>query len=157
MTTIRRATPTDRDPINAVLGVVWPGAKADTAELEDPLHIVLVAELDGQVVGCVAGNLVRTLGRWNAYTSRLAVHPDQRGQGIATLLMQCITAELDTFARSVNQEILVLGTIRPDRTGSRLAHVRAGWQQYAAASTDPKGWDLFGRFVGIEWPDANAA
>jgi GNAT superfamily N-acetyltransferase len=152
VTTIRRATPADLAPINAVLDVVWPGVVAKPGDLEDPLHIVLVAELDGQVVGCVAGNLVRTLGRWNAYTSRLAVHPDQRGQGIATLLMQGITSELDRFAREVNQEILVLGTIRPDRTGSRLAHVRAGWQQFAAARTNPTGWDLFGRFVGIEWP-----
>lgn len=150
---IRRATPADLHGINTLLWMVWPGTQAKPAELTDPLHIVLVYDADDEIVGCVAANLVRTLGRWNAYTSRLAVDPDQRGQGIATLLMQAITGELDRFAREHNQEILVLGTIRADRPGSRLAHIRAGWKQYAAASVDPKGWDLFGRFVGIEWPD----
>lgn len=148
---IRRATPEDLDPIETLLRVAFGASpRVRPSELDDPHHIVLVHETDGRVDGVVAANLVRTLGRWNAYTARLAVHPTARGQGIATELMVAITDELDRFARDVNQQILVLGTISADRTASRLAHVRAGWQRYAAA--DQPGWDLYGRFVGVEWP-----
>lgn len=146
---IRRADPGDLDAINVLLGEVF-GGRAKAAELADPNHVVLVHHTADTIDGVVAANLVRTLGRWNAYTSRLAVAPAARGQGIATELMAAITDWLDHWARTHNHEILVLGTIRADRPGSRLAHVRAGWQLFAAA--EPHGWDLYGRFVGIEWP-----
>ena len=151
---IRRATLEDLDPINKLLGTVF-ASSAKASDLTDPLHIVLVHDDDGSIDGVVAANLVRTLGRWNAYTSRLAVAPAARGRGIATELMVGVSKWLDHWARERNLEILVLGTIRPDRIGSRLAHERAGWRCFADGA-EP-GWDLYGRFVGIHWPDASIA
>jgi ribosomal protein S18 acetylase RimI-like enzyme len=92
--------PVRNDELVAVLGLwhaagVTPPSISDSIEgltrlIREPVALLLVAAIDGQIVGSVIGGW----GGWRGSIYRLAVAPEYRRQGIARRLVQEISHAL---------------------------------------------------------------
>lgn len=89
---IRRANPDDATALTACFNAAYANLAARIPDLPDVAaglsddiaqHCVLVADLDGRVLG----GLVLMLAGEHAKLANVAVHPDARGSGIGGLLM----------------------------------------------------------------------
>jgi ribosomal protein S18 acetylase RimI-like enzyme len=100
---------------------LWKAADSNpsvTDNVEDISRILerehaafLVAEIDGKIVG----SIIATFDGWRGIVYRLAVHPDQRRQGIAAELTK--RAE-DVFRNwGVRRVIAIVDTTRPYAMG----------------------------------------
>lgn len=69
-------------------------------ELSNPLAVFLVAEIDGKISGYAGMHHIIDEG----YITNIAVHPDFRRIGIATMLVR----ELDEYARNAELALLTL-------------------------------------------------
>ena len=83
-----------------------------------------VAETGGQIVGSVQLCLcLKDNGRHRAEVQKLFVLTANRGQGIATALME----ELENFARAGGRSLLVLDTVAGSDAETVYAHL--GWHK----------------------------
>lgn len=69
-------------------------------ELSNPLAVLFVAEIDGKTVAYAGMHHIIDEG----YITNIAVHPDSRGQGVATALVHV----LDAYAKDNELAILTL-------------------------------------------------
>jgi GNAT superfamily N-acetyltransferase len=101
----------------------WRGLAAAVSAGE---VILLVARLDGAIVGTVQLHLARLPNSAHrAEVRKLLVHRRARRRGVATTLM----AEVDAIARRLGRRLLVLDTItgsEADPLYTKLGWVRAG-------------------------------
>jgi ribosomal protein S18 acetylase RimI-like enzyme len=74
---------------DATPGVTDTAADVRRALTDSPAH-VLVAEVDGRLVGSIIG----TFDGWRGNIYRLAVHPEQRRRGIARALLTAVEERL---------------------------------------------------------------
>src|SRR5208282_2221239 len=101
------ARPARNDELVAVLGLwhaagVTPPSISDSIEgltrlIREPVALLLVATIEGQIVGSVIGGW----DGWRGNIYRLAVAPEHRRRGIARRLVVEITKEL--FARGATR------------------------------------------------------
>ncbi len=137
---LREASPADADILTWLVqsafeeyrGRLEPpsGAHQDTAEaLGNKLATAsaVIAEADGQPVGCVFYQHFPT----HTYLGRLAVLPEQRGNGIGTALIDSVEAQ----AREAGRERVPLGT-RLVLTENRAYYARRGYRE-AELGTHP--------------------
>lgn len=93
---VRAARPEDVDPVAAFTAETWAGVDRHGSDhmpevfprwvaSTDPDRRSLVAERDGDPVGTLQTAL---LTEWEAWTQGLRVHPDHRGTGVASALME---------------------------------------------------------------------
>jgi GNAT superfamily N-acetyltransferase len=95
------------------------GAVVDPAEFDPPLGLFLVAEIDGEPVGCGAW---RVLGPGVAEVKRLYVAPSHRRRGVAQVVLDA----LESSAAGAGHRSVVLNT--GDRQPEALAfYERAGY------------------------------
>ena len=104
--------------------------------LQSPYRILLVALMDGEIVGTVQLDLAsRPNGSHRAEVAKLMVHTSRRGQGIAQALMRAIEHEAQLAGRTT----LILDTRSGDpseRLYSKLSYIKAGTIPEYARSTD---------------------
>lgn len=70
--------------------------------------LVMVAEVEGQVVGVVVGTIDGT----RAYFYRLAVHPSKQGSGIGRMLVEAIEKRFKQ--RGVNRVLIMVNQDNPE-------------------------------------------
>lgn len=137
---IRRANLEDASLIAALKSLVWQNDPGNPAligsALTDASHASSLAVVDGQVVGFIDGFLTHSMEgelRWEV--DLLAVHPDYRGIGLATALVQANVEDGvrrgAVFARSLiqvnnvaSQRAFIRRNFQPDETICNL-HVCA--------------------------------
>jgi putative acetyltransferase len=157
---IRRETPSDRSAIHAVHDAAFArgdGSVAPEPGLVDVLRaagdivpeLSLVAEVDGAVVGHVAGSRARLDADGSVGIGPLGVRPDHQGQGVGSALMHAVLAAADAlhfpeavllgdpryYQRFGFRLALPLGVIPPDPAWSEHFQVRT----LASWSADRKG------------------
>jgi GNAT superfamily N-acetyltransferase len=82
--------------------------------------VLLVAELDGRIVGTVQLHPAESAnGAHRGEVSKLLVHPDWRRRGLASALM----AQLEIEARSAGKTLLFLDTRDGDPSNDLYAHL----------------------------------
>jgi len=135
VTTVRPARPTDDDAIVAIDDVTWTALTSPAPQPDGlrsyfaatPVDDVLVAEVDGRVVGYV--QLHNAFGGLAAHQhvleiNGLAVHPDATGRGIGAQLVEAVVAEAARRgARKVSLRVLA-----PNATARRL-YARCGFAE----------------------------
>ena len=145
---IREATPADAEAIAALLAVAFADLRPqytaegyrtttpDAAEIlprfeEGPIWLALDQE---RPVGTVSvkrsGNML--------YVRSMAVDPDARGRGIASMLLDCV----ERFARASGCRGLTLSTT-PFLHAAIRTYERAGFQRTDEGPTDLAGTPLF--------------
>jgi ribosomal protein S18 acetylase RimI-like enzyme len=110
----------------------------------DPDTFLLLARMDGELVGYALGRVEATADGWIADTWRvgervgelesIAVLPDHRGEGIGTALLDAVDEE---FAR-LGVEDVVVGLL-PGNEGARRLYERRGFRPT---------WMYLSRFAG---------
>ena len=119
---------TDEDAINYWQEVVQA--------LQGPNRILLIAQIDGKIVGTVQLDLAsRTNGSHRAEVAKLMVHTSYRKRGVGQELMNAIEHEAQLAGRTT----LILDTREGDpseRLYTKLGYVRAGTIPEYARSTD---------------------
>lgn len=94
---IRPAQPSDASDLKQLIELIFgdtPSIAVVNAALTDLEHYAHVAISDGHLVGFVSGFITRAADgqrRWEL--DLIGVHPDYRGRGIASALVQATTAE----------------------------------------------------------------
>lgn len=88
------------------------------AELDNPLAVFLVSEVNGSIAGYCGAHFVFDEG----FITNVAVHPDFRGRGIGAALVQ----ELCAHARAAQLATLTL-EVRPANTAAINLYTRAGF------------------------------
>ena len=110
-------------------------AEALSAMIDDPDHVVLLAEDDGGLVGCVQVN-----GKSNglAYLGMLSVDPERQGGGIGRRLIAAAEAEARSTFKATRMEMTVI----VQRTELIAWYVRCGYQPTGETrpfpATDPR-------------------
>jgi GNAT superfamily N-acetyltransferase len=100
-----------------VAAAYWQGVLA-------PDHVLLIAEVDGRVVGTAQLELaMRANGIHRAEVCKVLVHPDAQGKGVGGTLL----AALDVEAKRIGRTTLHLDTREGD-PANRL-YLKAGFQQ----------------------------
>lgn len=109
--------------------------------IESNQLILLIAYVGSEVAGCVYLDIdTASNQRHRADVSKLLVHPNFRGRGIATKLMQAI----EEHALQFNRSLLVLDTKTGDRAESlykSLGYEVAGIIPNFAQAPNCKGYD----------------
>ena len=90
------------------------------SELENPLSLWLVAEMDGAVAGYVGSQTVID----ETDMMNIAVHPDHRRQGIAAALIEALIEEL----KGKGSHCLTL-EVRASNKSARSLYEKLGFQQ----------------------------
>lgn len=80
-------------------------AEALSAMIDDPAHVVLMAERQGELVGCVQ---VNGKGDGLAYLGMLSVDPDRQGCGIGRQLIAAAEAEARSAFKATRMEMTVI-------------------------------------------------
>ena len=84
---IREAEPDDATAMQCLWRTFWSPQPYEShlpAKIESDPDLVLVAELDGEIVGTAIGGF----DGWWAWIYRVAVHPERQRMGIGTRLVQ---------------------------------------------------------------------
>lgn len=79
--------------------------EALSAMMADPAHIILLAEADGGLVGCVQ---VNDKGNGLAYLGMLSVNPESQGGGIGRRLIAAAEAEARSTFKASRMEMTVI-------------------------------------------------
>ena len=151
---VRRARTADVPAIKALVDI-YAGAgrkllAKELVTLYEDVQDFLVAEVDGQVVGCGALHVLwADLGE----VRTLAVHPDRRGLRIGAELLQALV----TTARELGLARLFALTFHTD------FFARHGFAQIEGAPVDPDTYDALRRsydpgvaeFLGLEYVKPN--
>lgn len=127
MLSLRRATPADADALAALLRAVWPDESTQesriAAALWEATHTALLVHHDERLLGLVDSFETRDSNghlRWEV--DLLAVHPDARGQGVGSQLVQAATEvgwqRGSHFAR---------GLVATDNLASQRTFARCGY------------------------------
>lgn len=121
VTTIRAADRRDAPAVQRLwqeCGLAPAGSDEWNALTQGPTGVVLVAELDGRVVGSV----VATFDGWRAYVYHLAVEPSLRRRGLGQDLIEEAERYLRTSgARNVH------AAVHEDNTEGLALAVRSGY------------------------------
>lgn len=80
-------------------------AEALSAMIDDPAHVVLMAERQGELVGCVQ---VNDRGQGLAYLGMLSVKPDSQGRGLGRRLILGAEAEARSTFKATRMEMTVI-------------------------------------------------
>jgi ribosomal protein S18 acetylase RimI-like enzyme len=137
---VRRATLADEDAAWAIVDeynraidvVVRDDAATFRTYLEGPGALWL-AEVAGEVVGCVVLRPLDELGAGACEVKRLYVRPAQRGAGIAEALMDA----LEAFAREAGYIAIYLDT-KDDLHAAIRFYDRRGYERIARYNDNPQ-------------------
>lgn len=82
----------DMPPLIPPLDIAYARQRFAAMQTDDPDRALLVAEVDGEVVGHVEARMRRdeAAGFTGAYVEELAVAPEWRGRGAGTVLMDAV-------------------------------------------------------------------
>lgn len=105
-------------------GAPAPDLASVRAVIADPGNQLLVAELDGRIVGTCLVATFPTLTGTRAWLEDVVVDESSRGAGIGTALVEAAAAA----SRSVGARTLDL-TSRPSRQAANRLYARCGFQQ----------------------------
>ena len=115
------------------------GQRIDTealsAMIDDPAHVVIMAEQHGQLVGCVQ---VNDKGNGLTYLGMLSVDPDRQGAGLGRRLIAAAEAEARSTFKASRMEMTVI----VQRTELIDWYVRCGYRKTGETrpfpATDPR-------------------
>jgi GNAT superfamily N-acetyltransferase len=121
----------DEEAIRRVKESAWPDEIPNQQQiysvLQDPTHQIYLVVSDGEVVGFVDGFLTVSASgvrRWEV--DLLAVHPDYRGQGIATQLVEHSTRIGTERGASLARALVQVDNIASQRAFARCAFTTDG-------------------------------
>lgn len=80
-------------------------AEALSAMIDDPAHVLLIAEQQGELVGCVQ---VNDKGNGLTYLGMLSVDPDRQGAGLGRQLIVAAEAEARSTFKAICMEMTVI-------------------------------------------------
>jgi len=108
----------DMPPLIAPLDVAYARQRFAAMKLDDPDRLLLVAEVDGAVVGHVEATMRRdeAAGFVGTYVDELAVAPQWRGRGAGTVLM----AAVEEWARGKGSLSVALDHFHTNEGAHRL-------------------------------------
>ena len=110
-------------------------AEALSAMIDDPDHVILIAEQQGELVGCVQ---VNGKGNGLAYLGMLSVDPERQGGGIGRRLIAAAEAEARSTFMATRMEMTVI----VQRTELIAWYARCGYQPTGETrpfpATDPR-------------------
>jgi ribosomal protein S18 acetylase RimI-like enzyme len=129
---VREATPADHETVLELFRSMewnrpWPRTEIGPEHLEDKL--VLVAEADGEIIGCAFGATAR---HGHAHINIACVRPENRRQGVASALV----AEFAARALNAGSEHVTLD-VDVDNEVGQLAWQRLGFTEYAKRLSAP--------------------
>ena len=131
---IRRADVEDVPALQAFWAVAGENASRpgdDAALVENLLRrdadAILVAEVDGEIVGTV----IAGWDGWRAHLYRLAVDPDSRGQGIGRLLMQAAEERLRSLGAIRFDAMVLSGNTLGERAWAAMGYeLQEDWRRW---------------------------
>jgi putative acetyltransferase len=106
------------------------------ADYAPPSGRLLLAEVEGQLAGCVA---LHKLGNKICEMKRLYLRPEFRGKGAGRALADAIVAE----ARSIGYERIRLDTVEPVMKDAVAMYRRIGFQEIAPYCENPMPGALY--------------
>lgn len=108
----------DMPPLIPPIGIEYARQRFAAMRTDDPEHLLLVAEVDGEVVGHVEARMRRDepAGFVGTYVEELAVAPSWRGHGVGTALM----AAVDEWARGRGSMSVALDHFHTNEGAHRL-------------------------------------
>lgn len=106
-----------------------------SAMIDAPDHVILIAEQQGELVGCVQ---VNGKGNGLAYLGMLSVDPERQGGGIGRRLIKAAEAEAHSTFKATRMEMTVI----VQRTELITWYARCGYQPTGETrpfpATDPR-------------------
>lgn len=130
--TFQLAQASDAGALCQLMQVVWPGMECDADYIAgllggDDGHTAWLAQNDGRIVGFADGFLtVNEAGQARWELDLLGVHPDFRGEGIATELVRRCTRSGFEKGAALFRGLIAVGNSGSEKTFSRCGYHPAG-------------------------------
>jgi phosphinothricin acetyltransferase len=156
---VRDATPADAVVINMLYNNTVTSTTVAWTEAHEPLEVrqawlerqlqanypVLVAEIDGAVVGFASYGDFRDSSKWPGYRftveHSIHIHPDHQGHGVGSALL------VELFARAVSGgKHVMIGAVDSSNVGSLRFHEQHGFVEVARM---PETGFKFGRWLDL--------